>query len=123
MNEQADAADDLSGFVPVLFARNLREAEFYQILLEDHDLTVLIEQEYGPTPDELARGRVVPVLVPEEHLAEAQEIIEQRSSLDDEFDEDFEDHPEPDEQCEGLSRVNLDEVDVERFDDEPEDLY
>jgi len=89
-------------FVPVIYAGDISEAEFYKSLLDDYGLTVRIEggisDEDGTLPgptveDEGLRGRGegIAVLVPHGNLSEAQDIIERYSRAEDEFDEEFED--------------------------------
>ena len=83
-------------FVPLLFARNLAEAEFYKLLLEDHDVPVLIEDENTESiglPD-MARG--VPVLVADEYLSEAEAILKQRAALEDDDEDDEDDDDDED---------------------------
>ncbi|KPK72584.1 MAG: hypothetical protein AMJ79_15625 [Phycisphaerae bacterium SM23_30] len=83
--------------IPVVYARNTTEAELYRSLLEDQDITVVIEknQDSG-TPGKILEAGV-PVLVPEEHLAEAQDIIEQHNAMADEIEAEFEEYRGEDE--------------------------
>ncbi|MBN2209922.1 MAG: DUF2007 domain-containing protein [Sedimentisphaerales bacterium] len=123
MGKTPEPNKEFHDFVPLLFARNLPEAEFYKSLLEDHDIPVLIEDENTETlglPD-LARG--VPVLVPDEMLAEAEDILEQRSKIDEDFDletlDEDEDEEEDGDEIDGFSPlVDLEEIDIEEDDDE-----
>jgi len=107
-----------------LFARNLAEAEFYKALLEDQEIPVLIEDENTEAmglPD-MARG--VPVMVPEEQLELAQDIIEQRTALDDDIEdngEDEEDEDEEEDEFEDMEELDLEEAEEEEFDDEEEE--
>ncbi len=117
-------SEDHQEFVTVLFARNLAEAEFYKALLEDQEIPVLIEDENTEAmglPD-MARG--VPVMVPEEQLELAQDIIEQRTALDDDIEdngEDEEDEDEEEDECEDMEELDLEEAEEEEFDDEEEE--
>lgn len=75
-------------YVPVVFVHNHSEAEFYRALLEDHDIPVVVEA------DEVAvkvveKGADIPVMVPRGQQEDAEVIIEQRISSDEEFDLDF----------------------------------
>ena len=79
--------DEISDFVLLLYARDATEAEFYRSLLEDHDIEAVAGKN-SDAIDSPAQG-CVPVLVPEEFLDEAQQIVEQRSSLDDDSEEEF----------------------------------
>lgn len=119
-------SEDPQEFVTVLFARNLAEAEFYKALLEDQEIPVLIEDENTEAmglPD-IARG--VPVMVPEEQLELAQDIIEQRAALDDDIedngkDEEDEDEDEEEDEFEDMEELDLEEAEEEEFDDEEEE--
>ncbi|OPZ97982.1 MAG: hypothetical protein BWY71_01418 [Planctomycetes bacterium ADurb.Bin412] len=117
-------SEDHQEFVTVLFARNLAEAEFYKALLEDQEIPVLIEDENTEAmglPD-MARG--VPVMVPEEQLELAQDIIEQRTALDDDIEdngEDEEDEDEEEDEFEDMEELDLEEAEEEEFDDEEEE--
>ena len=105
-------SEDHQEFVTVLFARNLAEAEFYKALLEDQEIPVLIEDENTEAmglPD-MARG--VPVMVPEEQLEIAQDIIEQRATLDEfeeEIEDEDEDEDEEEDELEEMEVVDLEE--------------
>jgi DNA-directed RNA polymerase subunit delta len=115
--------DDGRDFITLLFARNLAEAEFYKSLLEEHEIPVLIEDENTESmglPD-LARG--VPVLVQDDQIEIAQDIIEQRTSLDDELDDelDDDDDEEEEDEFEDMEVLDLEEVEVVDVDDDDED--
>lgn len=72
-------------FVPVVYARTMAEAEHYRTMLEDHDIRVLIEDEDSELvpPDQRRPG--IPVLVPAEQLADAEDILEELSCLEDQL--------------------------------------
>ena len=74
-------------FVPLMFARNLAEAEFYKSLLEGRGVPVLIEDENTESIGLPDMGRGVPVLVADEYLSKAKEILEQRSIADEDLDD------------------------------------
>ena len=76
--------------IPVIYARNLTEAEFYRSLLEEQDLPVVI-QKNNHSPQTSPSTEQVPVLVPEDSLTEAQYIIEHRNQADDDLEAEFED--------------------------------
>ncbi len=76
-----------SQFVSVMFARNGEDAERYRELLEDHGVPAIIGQEHAPqalddSPPRPSMTRGVEVMVPEELLDEASEIIADREDLD-----------------------------------------
>lgn len=75
-------------FVPVIFARNLFEAEFYKSLLEAGDVEVLIEDEFSEIAGIPAMTKGVPVLVPEDQLDEAQAVIADRHDLEERIEAD-----------------------------------
>ncbi|GEM_PF-1640473 len=80
------------GLIPVRYARDAAEAEFYRALLEDHEIPVSVVGESGGQAKgaDAAERNGIAILVSEEHAAEAEDIIEQRTALDDEFDDDLE---------------------------------
>ena len=116
--------DDLAGFVSVVFARNVGEAERFREMLEDHDIPALVgtvddidvDSEEWQAARRQGMTHGVPVLVPEALLDEAGEVI---ADLDDTsaLDEDEDEEEEEDEE-EGAAPAD-DEDDDE--DDEDED--
>ena len=92
-------------FVPVVVARNSDQAERFRNLLEDHDIPVRVGTDGGPeelaappavdSSEELSRG--IPVLVPENVLDEAGEVIAEREGFEDFGDEDADDTDDDDE--------------------------
>ncbi|MBN1765259.1 MAG: hypothetical protein JW860_08385 [Sedimentisphaerales bacterium] len=103
--------------VPVMFAQTMAEAEFYRVLLEDHDITVFIggdDKAY-----ELADGREgVPLLVPQDQVEDAELVIEQRSTSDDEFDEAIDSIIDEEDEFDELDSVGPKNVDLDDLDDE-----
>jgi hypothetical protein len=99
MSKKSDSdGSSFHDFVPLLFARNLAEAEFYKSLLEEHDIPVLIEDENTESMGLPDPGRGVPVLVPDEQLVAAEDILEQRGGFSEDADlAEFEDDEEEDE--------------------------
>ncbi|MHC4981881.1 MAG: hypothetical protein ACYTF6_01775, partial [Planctomycetota bacterium] len=81
--------DEHEGFVPAVFARDADEAESYTELLNDHDIPAIcgsaeaLDEEDSLTKTAGRRGmtRGVPILVPEELLDEASEVIADRENL------------------------------------------
>ncbi len=79
-----------SGFVPVVMARSKDEAEQYCELLSDHDIPAMVgdDDQCDSCPNgnnrPHARGMIrgVPVLVPEEMLDEAGQVIADREDVD-----------------------------------------
>jgi hypothetical protein len=110
-----------SDMVPAAYARDASEAEYYRSLLENFEIPVEVaEEKLSSKPGDKDHG--VPVLVPEEHLAEAQDIIEQRLALDEEFDVDSDDYDDDDDLDEFdlvddslLDRKKVDDLDDEDF--------
>jgi len=98
MSTESNSEQAFNEFFPVIFVRELAEAEFYKALLEDHDIVVRIGQTEDPADDPaLIEQRGIAVSVSKEDLEEAEVIIEQRSTLEDEFTEEFEEAYEEEE--------------------------
>ena len=76
-------------YVPVVFVHNHGEAEFYRSLLEDHDISVVVEEKEELPVSVVEKGADIPIMVPREQQEDAEVIIEQRASSDEEFDLDF----------------------------------
>jgi len=102
ITQAEDRYEPDGAFVPVIYAGDRSEAEFYKSLLDDYGLTVRIEgdisDENGTLPGAKVayeglrgRGEGIAVLVPQGNLPEAQDIIERYSRAEEEFDEEFED--------------------------------
>ena len=109
-------------FIQLMIAASISEAQFYKTLLEDHDITVKVEpvaEEFDDSVElsNLAKG--IPLLVPSEQLEEAELIIEQRSSIDEEFDEPYDELDDDDDDFSQFSTPLLDsEIDLENLDEE-----
>jgi len=73
--------------IPVVYGRDLAEANYYKSLLDDYEIPAFVMEE-AVLDDSNEYESGIPVLVPEDHLAEAQDILEQITSDDDDFDED-----------------------------------
>jgi len=86
--EEFKASQEHGGYVAVLIARSFEEAEYYCQLFNDHDIDAIIGDEDLDDIEarcNLARDAAicgVPVLVAEEMLDEAREIIADREDLD-----------------------------------------
>jgi hypothetical protein len=121
-----EAARDM---VPVVYARNVTEAELYKQLLTTNDIPAVIEDDAGETigmPASIV-GQGVPILVPDEMLSEASEIIaehedteedeelDEYEDVEEEGDEDLDDDEELDEDEE------VEEEGEEKFDDDLDD--
>jgi len=107
-------------FVPVVYARNMSEAEYYREMLEDHDMNAQIVEDIE-TPLDVSEGpRGIPVMVPHEQLEEAELIIEQRSSFDDEFDEDYDplDSDNDEDELDGFDELDTQTIDGSGDDEE-----
>jgi hypothetical protein len=97
--------DELAGFVSVVFARNVAQAERFRELLEDHDIPALVgtsddideDSEEWQAARRQGMTRGVPVMVPDALLDEAGEVI---ADLDDTtgLEEDEEDEEEEEEE-------------------------
>jgi hypothetical protein len=75
--------------IPVIYARNMTEAEFYRSLLEDQEIRVVIDRDKkSEKTSGLKEG--IAVLVSEEDLSEAQDILERRNETDDEMEVEYE---------------------------------
>ena len=77
--------------IPVVYARNITEAKFYQSLLEDQEITVAIEVP-GKRGNQKLDNMGIAVKVPEEDMEEAQAIIDQRHGSDDDDEYGFVDY-------------------------------
>ena len=116
--------------VPVVYARNATEAELYKQLLTSNDIPAVIEDDAGETtigmPASIV-GQGVPILVPDEMLSEASEIIaehedtaedeelDEYEDIEDDADEDLDEDEELDED------EDIDEEDEEKFDEDLDD--
>ena len=108
------------GLIPVRYAREAGEAEFYRSLLEDHEIPVVVPEELPTETGPPGAPKLVgfPILVPEDHLAEAEDIIEQRTALDDEFDGDIEGYDDDDDDDDDVDMFgHLDEVEHDDLED------
>jgi hypothetical protein len=94
-------------YIPLLYARNIEEAEYYQNLLKEHEIPVMIDEEYADVIDPAATEPGIPVLVPDDHLDEAEAILDQEESIDEVFGADDEsEETEQEEELEPLNSAN-----------------
>ena len=80
VGEASEADRGSSELVPVVFAANRVEAEFYQTLLADADILADIDGEGEEQSGQVGKG--VPVLVPQERLDEASDVITVREEME-----------------------------------------
>ena len=117
ISQSEDKHEPEEAFVPVIFAGDKSEAEFYKSLLDDYGLIVRIEGGISDEEGLLARpeveneglrgqGEGIAVLVPHGNLSEAQDIIERYLKAEGEFDEEFEDVDDDD--YDGFGEINPD---------------
>ena len=104
-----------SDILPVMFAANKAEAEFYQMLLADAGIQAVIDVEVKDQAGQPGKG--IAVLVQAEQLDEASDIITAREEIDEHILADPE-SPVQDEDKEELTPPNLDEETAE-----DEDLF
>ncbi len=106
-------------YVTLIVAKDPEEAEYYQTLLEDHDIDVYVDE------DAVDEEGGIAVMVPDDTLEDAQHILEQRDTIDEEldmeYDDEFEDEDEEDEDFDGYEEIDEDEEDDEYYDDEEEE--
>jgi hypothetical protein len=95
-------------YIPLLYARNIEEAEYYQDLLKEHEIPVMIDEEYAEIVDPTTSEPGIPVLVPDDHLDEAEAILDQEESLDEVFgsDDESEEEEEQEEEMQPANPVN-----------------
>ena len=104
--------------VPVMFAQTMAEAEFYRVLLEDHDITVVIGGEDKDYELDDAREGV-PLLVPQDQVEDAELVIEQRTTSDEEFDEEVNSLVSDDDDEYGdLDDMEPNNIDLDELDEE-----
>ena len=100
-----DDHDEFADFVVLTSADSTDEAEFIQQLLGDHGIDAIFDEDIEPEDANLT-GRI-PILVPEDMLADATDFIEQRTSLDHEFDEEFVEAESDSEDFEGFEELDI----------------
>lgn len=81
--------EDHDGYVPVVYAEDLDEAERYCQLLEDHDIPAIVDEDYEglDTPDGVDIHQGVAVLAPEIFRDEAGGLIQRFEEMDPMIDE------------------------------------
>ncbi len=78
--QPCEPGPESSGFVPVIFAANRAEAEFYQTLLADADIQAAIDTDADQQSGRPGKG--VAVLVPAELLDDATDVITVREEME-----------------------------------------
>ncbi len=100
-------------YIPVAFAQDISEAEFFSSLLEEHGIQARIDEEQDEKEEEELEtelGQGIPILVAEEHISEAEAIID-RHNADHEYDEDYDAYDEEEDEFEDLGEFNPDDHD------------
>lgn len=111
-----DPDPDPSDLVPVMFAANKAEAEFYQTLLADADIQATIDTE---SHDRIVPGKGIAVLVPAELLDNASDIITVREQMEEHILAGPDDRDRDDDDEENLTAPHL----AADITDEEEDLF
>lgn len=96
---------------PVIITGDLDEAEFYQSLLEDHDIHAIIDEAYRDALTADSDGSILgmAVLVAEENLSEAEAILK-RYREEEDFEGDLADYIDDEEdEFEDLAEFDPDE--------------
>ena len=126
--EKSKSSDGNEGFVPVVVAGTLTEAELFRQLLQDHEIPTVLgtEDEFEALAQPVGEAvRVeedshgIPVLVPEQLLDEAGQVIAEREEFDSLAEEDEIPDDDEDEEfdlAEGLP-VGWSEEEVEEDED------
>ena len=78
--QPCEPGPESSGLVPVIFAANKAEAEFYQTLLADADIQAAIDTDADQQSGRPGKG--VAVLVPAELLDDATDVITVREEME-----------------------------------------
>ena len=79
-DRQGESDSNPSDLLPVMFAANRAEAEFYETLLNDAGIQVVIDSEVEDQNGRVGKG--IAVLVPAEQLDQASDIITAREEID-----------------------------------------
>ncbi|MBN1437112.1 MAG: hypothetical protein JW936_08545 [Sedimentisphaerales bacterium] len=112
--------EDLDEDAPqvVTYARNPQEAETLRVLLEDHDIPVTVSAEDVPPVADKHKG--IAIMVPAELLADAKEVIQERTIVDSEFADHLEefDGEDEDEDEDELDGFGPDLMDDDLFDED-----
>ncbi|HUW81953.1 MAG TPA: DUF2007 domain-containing protein [Phycisphaerae bacterium] len=131
-SEQFDERELLSEscfhqFVPVVFADSPIEAEHYRSLLEDRNIPAIVQEALPTCSQSASSVWDVPVLVPDELLNDASEVISSTAAPDDDGDggcDGDDDYIEQEEQQDDLDEDEDDHYGLdEDFDDDEADEY
>jgi len=109
-------------YIPIVFAHNLAEAEFYKVLLEDHDISAIVKESEDDFDEYPESGQGVSVLVPSEQVEEAELVLEQRNEIDDGFEEDNEEQDDQDDDYQDFEEINPGQAN-DRDDEDEEDIF
>ena len=117
-HSDVDHSFDEPQLLPVVYARDLEEAEQYRTLLEDHDIVAKIDDEVADEAEGVVDGsgrqRGVAVLVSSEAVADAELVLEARDTLAEELretlDESSDYNVDDDEYSDGYAVGDPDEV-------------
>lgn len=99
--KNSESREEEEDFLPVVYARSADEAQEYQQLLEDHDIPVKIgdeDDESQSGKDKKKRAVGIPLMVPEDRLDEASDIIANQEEEVEDEDEDFDDDEDEDQE-------------------------
>ena len=73
---------NLEGYVVVVFAEDINQAEEYKVLLDTNDIPAVISEQ----EEKSIGSKEIAVMVPEEFLDEAHVVIESQQAYDDFYD-------------------------------------
>ena len=124
MNKK-DVFEDLDENAPqvVTYARNSQEVETLRVLLEDHDIPVTIGQDDEGLIPPGDKRKGVAIMVPAELLADAREVIQERTVVVDEFSDHLEKIDDDDEDDDDdMDGFGPDIIDAGLFDEGEHDL-
>ena len=94
MYDDLNPKDENATFLPVVFVHDSQEADYYQSLLEDHGITVHINEDYDDHPDDTDDGHSaggIAIMVDPDQFADAAGVIKARKE-DEDNESDDEDH-------------------------------
>ena len=110
MKQEHSYQDD--ELIPVMYGRDLSEANYYKSLLDDHEIPAVVIEEMvlkkSDEEDSREAESGIPVLVPEEQLADAQDILEQDIVEDDDFEEEAEGYADEKDEYVGFQEEDAD---------------
>ena len=104
MNKEQSHQDQ--ELIAVVYSRDMSEANYYKSLLDDHEIPAVLKENEDREDDDGEKGGIA-VMVPDEHLAEAQDIIEQSTAEDDYFSDDPDDLDDEDDEFADFQEEDL----------------